>query len=91
MKSATIPPLRVDPALREDVESVLVEGETLSGFAEAALRAQVARRRDQRAFIERGLAAGERARESGEYHEAVDVIDGLRRRLEAAKAKSRGT
>ena len=33
MKTATLPPLRVDPALREAVESVLQEGESPSGHA----------------------------------------------------------
>ena len=38
MKTATIPSLRVDPALREAAESVLDQGETLSSFVETALR-----------------------------------------------------
>ena len=32
MKTATFPSLRVEPELREAAESVLEEGETLSGF-----------------------------------------------------------
>ncbi len=38
MKSATLPSLRVDPALREAAEAVLEEGETLSSFVEQAVR-----------------------------------------------------
>ena len=56
MKTATIPSLRVEPALREAVESVLREGETLSGFVEASVRAQVHQRQLQDEFIKRGLA-----------------------------------
>jgi len=32
MKTATIPPLRVDPELRKSVENLLNKGETLSSF-----------------------------------------------------------
>ena len=56
MKTATIPSLRVEPALREAAEAVLREGETLSGFVEASLRAQVRQRQLQDEFIRRGLA-----------------------------------
>ena len=38
MKTATIPALRVEPELREAVEDVLGENETLSAFMESALR-----------------------------------------------------
>ena len=57
MKTATIPSLRVEPALREAAESVLREGETLSGFVESSLRAQVRQRQLQDEFIKRGLAS----------------------------------
>lgn len=89
MKTATIPSLRVDPALRRAAEGVLQEGETLSGFMETALRAQIAHRQDQEAFIARGLASRDAARRSGSYHDAADVVAGLEKRLAAAKAKGR--
>ena len=38
MKTATLPSLRVEPELREAAESVLEQGETLSGFIEASVR-----------------------------------------------------
>ena len=40
MKTATLPSLRVDPALREAAEAVLQEGETLSSFGGPSVRAQ---------------------------------------------------
>lgn len=67
MKSATIPPLRVAPELREAAESVLREGESLSGLMEKSLRSEVSRRRNQAEFIARGLAARDEARRSGVY------------------------
>ncbi|NTJ63578.1 prevent-host-death protein [Agrobacterium rhizogenes] len=86
MKSASIPSLRVDPALRAAAESVLQEGETLSAFVETSLRAQIEHRRTTAEFIARGLAAREEARGTGVYHSADSVLGRLRSKLEAAKA-----
>lgn len=85
MKTATIPSVRVDPAFRDEVESVLEEGESLSQFVEAAVRAGVARRRIQSEFIARGLSSREEAQHTGEYVEADVVLRGLQRKLEAAR------
>lgn len=76
-KIATMPSLRVEPGLREAAESVLAEGESLSAFMEQALRESIARRRNQRAFIERGLANREAARASGEYYPAETLLEDL--------------
>ncbi|NTF41249.1 YlcI/YnfO family protein [Rhizobium rhizogenes] len=89
MKSASIPPLRVDPALRAAAESVLQEGETLSAFVESSLRAQIEHRRTKAEFIARGLAAREDAKRTGVYHSAEDVLDMLKGKLQAAKASRR--
>jgi hypothetical protein len=48
MKTATIPSLRVSPALRKSAEGVLQEGETLSAFVEQAIKARVEHRQAQR-------------------------------------------
>lgn len=75
MKTATFPPLRVDPQLRQDTESVLREGESLSQFIEQAVRSQVELRKANEAFLARGLASRDRARQTGHYVEA-DVVLG---------------
>ena len=62
MKSATIPSVRVEPEFRAEVESVLAEGESLSEFVEASVRASVERRRVQSAFIARGLRSRDEAK-----------------------------
>jgi predicted transcriptional regulator len=85
MKTATIPSLRVDPELRQAAEALLKEGETLSGFVEEAVRRNVEYRRTQQAFIERGLAARQAARESGEYVAASAVLDKLTKRVGQAR------
>ncbi|WP_370643232.1 MULTISPECIES: YlcI/YnfO family protein [Mycetohabitans] len=86
MKTATLPALRVEPTLRHAVEDVLNENETLSAFMESALRAGVAHRRLQRAFIARGLAAREEAQRTGEYVQADAVLTELEDMLNAARS-----
>lgn len=88
MKTATIPSLRVDPELRHAAESVLQDGETLSGFVEQSLRSNIERRRFQQEFVARGLASRERARLTGEYYPAEDVQRELEDMLTQAEAKA---
>lgn len=88
MKTATIPSLRVDPELRHAAESVLQDGETLSGFVEQSLRSNIERRRFQQEFVARGLASREQARLTGEYYPAEDVQRELEAMLTQAEAKA---
>jgi predicted transcriptional regulator len=90
MKTTTIPPLRVSPELRREAESVLQDGETLSGFMLESLQGSIARRRDQQAFLERGLKSAAKARRTGRYVSADDVLNGLSARLKKATAKAGG-
>ncbi len=87
MKTATIPSIRVEPEFRAEVESVLGEGESLSQFVEAALRAGVERRRVHSEFIARGLRLRDKARRTGEYVEADVVLAALQVKLNAARAR----
>ena len=87
MKSTTIPPLRVTPDLRNEAESVLREGESLSRFVEDSLRRQIEHRRLRNEFIARGLAARESAKSSGEYTSKEEVMDSLRGILDASKRR----
>jgi predicted transcriptional regulator len=87
MKTATIPSLRVAPALRQAAEDVLHEGETLSGFVESALRAQIELRQAQEEFIARGLASRDKAKASGRYVSSAAVLKRLQGRLAKAKSK----
>lgn len=80
MKSATIPPLRVTPELRQAAESVLRDNETLSGFVEQSLVRHIEFRRIQQEFIARGLASRETARKAGEYvtkEESLAALDAI--------------
>jgi predicted transcriptional regulator len=85
MKTATMPPLRVDPELRQAAEEVLDENESLSSFMEAALREGVARRRLQREFIARGLASRDQARRDKAYFDASEVHAELEDMLNAVR------
>jgi hypothetical protein len=88
MKTATIPSVRVEPEFRAEVEAVLTEGETLSEFVEASVRASVERRRIQAEFIARGLRSRDEARRTGEYVDADVAIQGLQRKLNAARERA---
>jgi len=87
MKAATIPSIRVESDFRAEVEAVLAEGETLSQFVEAAVRAGVERRRIQAEFIARGLRSRDEAHRTGEYVDADVVLAGLQRKLDAARMR----
>lgn len=87
MKTATIPSVRVEPEFRAEVESVLAEGESLSEFVEASVRASVERRRVQAEFIARGLRSRDEAKRTGDYVDAEDVVTALQRKLDAARAR----
>jgi predicted transcriptional regulator len=85
MKTASLPSVRVEPALRSTVESVLSEGESLSQFVENAVRNSVQHRQQQNVFIERGLASLALAQQSQDYVDASQVLADLRNRLAKAK------
>ncbi|RSZ47178.1 MULTISPECIES: YlcI/YnfO family protein [unclassified Variovorax] len=90
MKTATIPSVRVEPEFRDEVERVLGEGETLSQFVEAAVRACVLQRKSQAEFVTRGMKSLASARRSGEYVEAGEMMQRLRTKLESAAKKQQG-
>jgi len=91
MKPTTIPPLLVSPELRREAEAVLQDGETLSSFMLESLQVSITRRRDQRQFIERGLKSAAKARRTGRYVSADDVVKKLSVRLKKGRARSRGS
>lgn len=88
MKTASIPTLRVTPELRQAAEDLLEAGETLSGFVEQSIRANIERRRMRKAFIARGLASRDEARLTGEYFAAEEIRAELDALLQAAESKT---
>lgn len=85
MKTAVIPPIRVEPELREELESVLQRGETLTGFVEATVRSAIAYRRVQREFHERAQAASEEFHRTGVAAPVDEVLERLQARLDAKR------
>ena len=87
MKTSALPSLRVEPALREKVEEVLRDGETLSSFMETAVRETIRLREAEARFLAQGLEARDEARELDTYFSAADVIEELGAMLGTAKAR----
>ena len=87
MKSAVIPQVRVEPELREELEAVLREGETLSGFVEDSVRKAVEFRRVQSRFERRGEQAWQRYQATGQATSAQAVVAKLQAKLDARKKR----
>jgi hypothetical protein len=85
MRSATFPPIRVEPEVRTEVEAVWREGESLTQFIEEAVVAAAACRRVQAEFITRGESAIERWKQEGGGHAVDDVMADLQTRLDDAR------
>jgi|tagenome__1003787_1003787.scaffolds.fasta_scaffold20944372_1 hypothetical protein len=81
MKTATLPTLRVEPGLRKSAEAVLRPGESLSGFVAEAVQRNVARRRADVEFLNRGLAHREEARRTADYVSPEQTLVKLERML----------
>ena len=89
MKSAQLPPVRVEPAVRAEIESALHEGESLSEFVEAAALQAARRRKSEQEFLDRGRASLVNARKSGEFYPMLGVLDDMHTRLEARMERHR--
>lgn len=85
MKNATLPPIRVDPKVKKELEAALEPGETLSSFMLRSAVKTAAARREQRDFIERALAAERRAERTGRYVSAETAY----KKLEGIIAKAK--
>ncbi len=88
MRSATFPPIRVEPKFRNEVEAVLREGESLTQFSEEAIVAPAAWRRVQAEFVTLGEAAIERWKHEGSGHTVDAVMGDLQMRLDDAKLRA---
>ena len=90
MKTAILPPVRVEPQLRADLEAVLREGETLSDFLETTIRQAVDYRRMQAEFAARAEAAWTQFQQTGIGVPAEEVVAQMRGRLEARRRELQG-
>lgn len=90
MKSAGLPQVRVEPALRAAVEAVLAEGETLSAFVESSVRRAVEHRLALRDFDARCDAALKHYLVTGKAFSSDEVLAKMRRRLDERRAQLLG-
>ena len=85
MKTATLPHIHVSPNLRQEIEGVLEDGETLSQFVEGAVRREVDKRKCRAEFVRRGIAAIRETQRTGNGVLASEVLARLEARLSAAR------
>lgn len=88
MKTTTIPPVRIAPQLRQEIELALEAGETMAALVETAVRREVLRRREQTEFVRRGLAAIERCKAADDSIPAEAVIAKLKARARAVRKRT---
>lgn len=89
MKTATIPPVRIEPSFRRDMERALEGGESLASLVETAVRNEVTRRRVQSEFVRRGMAAINKTISRGDGVHADVVIAKLEEKLAVARRSKR--
>lgn len=85
MKTATIPPVRIDPVFRQEIEQSLQGSETMAALVELAVRNEIARRKMHSEFVRRGLAAIEATVAQGNGIPADAVIARMEQKLAAAR------
>lgn len=90
MKAATIPPIRIESAFRQEIEQALGDGETMASLVESAVRTEVSRRRDQTEFVRRGLASIARSEAEGDWIPAETVLAKLEAKVAAARKRQGG-
>jgi hypothetical protein len=85
MKTSTLPPVRVDEALRATAESVLHEGESLTSFIEATVRRAVEHRRIQAAFEARARESLAHYKRTGVSSSTDELFDKLEAKVTARR------
>lgn len=85
MKSASLPSLRVDPALREAAEAVLQEGETLSSFVEHPSAPRCSSASSRKPSSHAGWPRVTAHKAAGHYIDVKDVLAGLQSQLDEAR------
>ncbi|MDE1947846.1 MAG: hypothetical protein KGL43_12805 [Burkholderiales bacterium] len=91
MKTAQLPPVRVEPAVRAEIENAQREGESRSEFVEAAALQAARTRKAQQEFLARGRASIANALKTGELHPLGGVLDAMQARLDERMKKQRST
>ncbi|HVK83200.1 MAG TPA: hypothetical protein VM513_03785 [Kofleriaceae bacterium] len=80
MKTALLPSIRVEAALRRQAERLRAPGQTLSALLEELLREGIAARTSQAEFLDRALAAEAETEAAGTWVTADELRQRLRPR-----------
>lgn len=91
MRTAVLPSVRVERALRNDAESVLDEGETLSDFIATCVRGGIAWRRARDAFVARAYDTVDRSDRDSHGISPEDLLRRMDERLNAARSRLPGS
>lgn len=86
-RSATLPPIRVAPETKANVEAVLREGESLTQFIEGAVCREAAFRAEQNAAIDRAKKALRSAAKGAGLLTAEDFLEGMTQRAKTAQQR----
>jgi hypothetical protein len=90
MKNATLPPVRVDEEFRAAAESVLHEGESLTGFIETTMRRAVEHRRIQSEFEAKARQSLARFKRTGRAKSVEEVFGNLGAKVAARRKQVLG-
>ena len=88
-RSATLPPIRVAPETKANLEAVLREGESLTQFIENAVCREVDFRAEQNAAVARAKKALRSADRGVGLLSAEDFLAGMTRRAQVAQQRIR--
>lgn len=88
-RSATLPPIRVEPETKASLEAVLREGESLTQFIEQAVRGEAAFRAEQNAAVARAKKALRKADKGEGLMTAADFMAGMAQRAQTAQQRIR--
>ncbi len=88
-RSATLPPIRVEPQTKASLEAVLREGESLTQFIENAVCREAQFRIEQNAAVARAKKALRNADKGAGLMTAEDFLAGMEQRAQDAQRRIR--
>jgi hypothetical protein len=88
-RSATLPPIRVEPQTKASLEAVLREGESLTQFIENAVCREAQFRTEQNAAVARAKKALRNADKGAGLMTAEDFLAGMEQRAKDAQRRIR--
>ncbi len=88
-RSATLPPIRVTPETKANLEAVLREGESLTQFIENAVCREAEFRAEQNAAVARAKKALRSADKGVGLMAADDFLAGMQQRAQVAQQRIR--